>query len=151
MMTGDSIGGSGKKRLSRQGAEATLGIDPRVFDLCDSPMLSVGGCAADKGADSMQEESDRNDSPKSDGIPTEPITPMIRPAKTGSVRPVAVFDMPEVLPLVAQSGGPSAATGRSVEDQLVKSSQLMDTILSTPFPSNHAWIADVLVCRFNEA
>lgn len=79
-------------------------IDPKLFDV-DSP-------------DGYQDGTERNISPKSDGIPTEPITPLVRPVtKPNHAR--NVMDMPDI------------TQQNSVEDQLVKSNQLMETILST--------------------
>lgn len=82
-------------------------IDSKLFEV-DSP---------DGYLDNDGNETQRNISPKSDGIPTEPITPMTRPSSKAIHRATAM-DMPDI----AQN---------SVEDQLVKSSQLMETILST--------------------
>jgi hypothetical protein len=84
-------------------------IDSKLFEV-DSP---------DGYLDNDGNETQRNISPKSDGIPTEPITPMTRPLSKASHRATATaMDMPDI----AQN---------SIEDQLVKSNQLMETILST--------------------
>lgn len=92
---------------ANESSDLTRLIDPKLFDV-DSPDRYRD--------DDDEEETLRNISPKSDGIPTEPITPMTGPVSKAGHR-TNVLDMPDI----AQN---------SVEDQLVKSNLLMETILS---------------------
>lgn len=106
--------GAGKR--GSIGSEALI-EQQQFMDLCEQQQR---GLRSDSVGD---KEDDRGLSPRSDSIPVEPIAPMMHMAKD-----MPALDMPDVLCGQAQKQHQPPHT---VEDQIVHSNQLMETILST--------------------